>query len=69
MENLGFFTSVRVPKGNGIREPFEDLEDLLQQEHGSDGKHPLATEAQSGFISPELVRKINLLWEFMKAKG
>jgi hypothetical protein len=59
---LGFLTSVRLPDDPKIHDTFRDLEDLLQQEHGSDGKHPVASESQAGFISAEDLQKLNRMY-------
>lgn len=64
MSFLKYLSSIDVP--DEIRVPFQQLEDIIQVEHGSDGKHPLATESQAGFATPDQVRKLNLIWDFFQ---
>jgi hypothetical protein len=63
-DKLKYFGSIEVPVE--MSKTFTQLEDILQREHRVDGSHPMATESQSGFITPDLVRKINQMWENFK---
>lgn len=58
---LSYFSSVEVPKE--LEDIFRSLEDILQVQHGTDGRHPLATPAQDGFLTADDKRKIDKLWE------
>ncbi len=64
MNKLKYFTSVRLPDTKDTHDTFADIEDLLQQEHGVDGKHPTASESQSGFISPVDMQKLNQMYKW-----
>ncbi len=61
METLKYFTSVAI---DDPKEAMKGLEDVLQQEHGTDGKHPIASLANAGFISANDYKKLQnvLTW-------
>ena len=49
MGRLPYFSSVTVP--DDLHEVFSKIEDILQQEHDTDGSHRLVTESEAGFMS------------------
>jgi len=61
-KNLGYFRSVTPPDGQ--EEVFNQLESVLQREHNDDGSHPLATEGSDGFMTAEMLRKLNTLYDW-----
>lgn len=65
-KRMRYFTSVNLPDDQNTHQTFSDIEDLLQQEHGVDGRHPTATESQSGFISPTDMQKLNRIYEWFQ---
>jgi hypothetical protein len=56
---LKYFNSVKVPEN--LLEVFQALEDILQQEHGVDGGHRLASTTQAGMISADDKKKLDSL--------
>jgi hypothetical protein len=56
---LSYFRSVSVPKD--LLDTFQQLESLLQNEHGVDGRHPLATSSEDGFMSARDKAKLDKL--------
>lgn len=62
--NLNFFKSVPVTKDT--KEVMEALEQVLQQEHGNDGKHRIASKSQSGFASTDHIQKIEEMWNWFQ---
>ena len=38
----------------------------FDKEHAIDGKHPIGNESQAGYISPDLVRKINQIYDWIQ---
>ena len=58
-KRLGYFTSVEVPKE--LIDAFKSLEDILQSQHGVDGKHPVVNNSQDGFMTANDKRKLDEL--------
>lgn len=65
-KKMKYFTSVNLPDNKDTHQTFSDIEDLLQQEHGIDGRHPVATESQAGFISHIDIQKLNRIFEWFQ---
>ena len=63
-KNLGYFTSVSVP--DELEPTFKQVEDLLQQEHNPDGRHPIASDANAGFMSADMVKKLEIVWNYIQ---
>lgn len=58
-ENLKYFTSIPI---DDHKEAFKELENVLQQQHKSDGTHPIASESQAGFLSPQDYQRLKQIF-------
>jgi len=56
---LRYFRSVEIP--DELEDVFKALEDILQQEHGIDGAHRIASASQAGMMSAEDKIKLDKL--------
>jgi hypothetical protein len=60
-ERLRYFNTVEVPEE--LVETFRNLEDILQTQHGIDGRHPLVSPSEDGFMTAEDKQRLEALWK------
>lgn len=65
-KNLKYFQSIQLPEDESTHPTFTAIEDVLQQEHDVSGKHPQASESQSGFATPDHIQKINAMYKWFQ---
>lgn len=68
MPSLKYFQSVNV-EDTKTHEAMSQLETILQSEHGIDGKHPLASGGQHGFMSAEDKQKLDAIWLWIQSQS